>query len=88
MSEEFIAKEKAEKIATDHAQRRFEGSQIKIASAERTEVAGVPIYEVVGDSWTPTKKISFTAQIAAKDGKLLGLHLFYWLQEKFNPADF
>jgi len=88
MSEEVIEKERAEKIATDFAKRRFEGSKIKIASAELTEVAGVPIYEVVGDSWTTASKISFIAQIAAKTGKVLGLHLFYWLQGQYNPTDF
>jgi uncharacterized membrane protein YkoI len=80
MTGEFIDKGKAEVIATDYAKRRFEGSQITIASTELTEVAGIPIYEVVGDSETPTAKVSFTVQIDAKTGKVFGLHLFHWLQ--------
>jgi uncharacterized membrane protein YkoI len=87
MSAEFIDKGKAEGIATDYAKRRFEGSQIKIAATELTEVAGIPIYEVGGDSGTPTAKISFTVQIDAKTGKVFGLHLFHWLQGYTRASD-
>jgi uncharacterized membrane protein YkoI len=87
MSEEVIDKGKAEEIATDYAKRRFEGSKITIASTERTEVAGIPIYEVAGDSETPTAKISFTVQIDAKTGKVFGHHLFHWLQGYNRSSD-
>jgi uncharacterized membrane protein YkoI len=87
MSAEFIYKGKAEEIATDYAKRRFEGSQIKIASTELNEVAGIPIYEVVGDSETATAKISFMAQIDAKTGKVFGLHLFHWLHGYNRTSD-
>ncbi|RZN37611.1 MAG: hypothetical protein EFT35_05935 [Methanophagales archaeon ANME-1-THS] len=87
MSVEFIDKGKAEEIARAFAQRRFEGSQITIAATERTEVAGIPVYEVVGDSETPTVKLSFTVQIDAKTGKVFGLHLFHGLQGYQRSTD-
>lgn len=80
MSGEFIDKGKAEEIARAYAQKRFAGSVIKITATELTEVAGIPTYEVLGDSETPSAKITFMVQLDPKSGKIFGLHLFYGLQ--------
>ena len=73
MSEELIDREEAEKIATDYAKGRFEGSKINSVSVELTEVSGIAIYKVEGTAIFSTKpKKSFSAQINAKNGKVLG----------------